>query len=102
MINQILFLYNFNKQNINKVYFKNSIKYIIHGFYKYLLINMNINYEIEYMNKDNKIIRLKTKNIDEGKNIYKTLMMDDNIKNVKFYIVNNTKLEMKYDELFKN
>ena len=27
MINQILFLYNFNKQNINKVYFKNSIKY---------------------------------------------------------------------------
>ena len=25
---------------------------------------MNINYEIEYMNKDNKIIRLKTKNID--------------------------------------
>ena len=63
---------------------------------------MNINYEIEYMNKDNKIIRLKTKNIDEGKNIYKTLMMYNNIKNVKFYIVNNTKLEMKYDELFKN
>ena len=43
MINQILFLYNFNKQNINKIYFKNSIKYIIHGFYKYLLINMNNN-----------------------------------------------------------
>ena len=63
---------------------------------------MNINYEIEYMNADNKIIILKTKNINEGKNIYKTLMMDDNIKNVKFYIVNNTKLEMKYDELFKN
>ena len=54
------------------------------------------------MNGNNKSIRLKTKNIDEGKNIYKTLMMDDNIKNVKFYIVNNTKLEMKYDELFKN
>ena len=63
---------------------------------------MNINYEIEYMNANNKIIRLKTKNIDEGKNIYKTLMMDNNVKNVKFYIANNTKFEIKYDELFKN
>ena len=39
MINQILFLYNFNKQNINKKYSKTLIKYIIHGFYRYLQIN---------------------------------------------------------------
>ena len=50
MINQILFLYNFNKQNINKIYFKNSIKYIIHGFYKYLQINKFSEKIINYLN----------------------------------------------------
>lgn len=39
MINKIQYIFNFNKLNINKKYSKIFIKYIIHGFYKYLQIN---------------------------------------------------------------
>lgn len=39
MINKTLYISNFNKLNINKKYSKTLIKYIIHGFYKYLQIN---------------------------------------------------------------
>lgn len=38
-INKTLYIFNFNKLNINKKYSKTLIKYIIHGFYKYLQIN---------------------------------------------------------------
>lgn len=39
MINKTLYIFNFNKLNINKKYSKTLIKYIIHGFYRYLQIN---------------------------------------------------------------
>lgn len=35
ILNKIQYIYNFNKQNINKVYFKILIKFIILGFYKF-------------------------------------------------------------------
>lgn len=38
-INKTLYIFNFNKLNINKKYSKTLIKYIIHGFYRYLQIN---------------------------------------------------------------
>lgn len=34
-LNKIQYIYNFNKQNINKIYFKILIKFIILGFYKF-------------------------------------------------------------------
>ena len=35
ILNKIQYIYNFNKQNINKIYFKILIKFIILGFYKF-------------------------------------------------------------------
>ena len=35
ILNKIQYIYNFNKQNTNKIYFKILIKFIILGFYKF-------------------------------------------------------------------
>ena len=39
ILNKIQYIYNFNKQNTNKIYFKILIKFIILGFYKFLQKN---------------------------------------------------------------
>ena len=49
-INKTLYIFNFNKLNINKKYSKTLIKYIIHGFYKYLQINKFSENLFNYLN----------------------------------------------------
>lgn len=63
---------------------------------------MNINYKVSYINKCNNKINVNLQNIEEAKSLYKTLLLDSDNKDVKFFITNQTEIEMKYDELFEN
>lgn len=63
---------------------------------------MNINYKVSYVNKYNNQINVNLQNIEEAKSLYKTLLLDPDNKNIKFFITNQTEIEMKYDELFEN
>lgn len=63
---------------------------------------MNINYKVSYVNKSNDQINVNLQNIEEAKSLYKTLLLDSDNKDVKFFITNQTEIEMKYDELFEN
>lgn len=60
---------------------------------------MNISYELNWTNKEGKKIKMTTSILEDAKSLFKTLNLDDEVKDVKFYIVNNQKTEMKYDEL---
>lgn len=61
---------------------------------------MNISYELNWTNKEGKKIKMTSSILEDAKSLFKTLNLDDEVKDVKFYIVNNQKTEMKYDELF--
>ena len=63
---------------------------------------MNISYKIKYINKKNEYITINVQNIEEAKQLYKTLLLDSEIKDVKFFITNQNEIEMQYDELFEN
>lgn len=63
---------------------------------------MNIGYKIKYINKKNEYIIVNVQDIEEAKQLYKTLLLDSESKDVKFYITNQTEIEMQYDELFEN
>lgn len=63
---------------------------------------MNIKYKVSYINKSNDQINVNLQNIEEAKSLYKTLLLDSDNKDVKFFITNQTEIEMKYDELFEN
>lgn len=60
---------------------------------------MNISYELNWTNKEGKEMRMTASILEDVKSLFKTLRLDNEIKNIKFYIVNNQKTEMKYDEL---
>ncbi len=62
---------------------------------------MNIGYKIKYINKKNEYIIVNVQDIEEAKQLYKTLLLDSESKDVKFYITNQTEIEMQYDELFE-
>lgn len=62
---------------------------------------MNIGYKIKYINKKNEYIIVNVQDIKEAKQLYKTLLLDSESKDVKFYITNQTEIEMQYDELFE-
>nr|DAW34172.1 MAG TPA: hypothetical protein [Caudoviricetes sp.] len=62
---------------------------------------MNIGYKIKYTNKKNEYIIVNVQDIEEAKQLYKTLLLDSESKDVKFYITNQTEIEMQYDELFE-
>lgn len=61
---------------------------------------MNISYKIRYINPNNEDIIVNIDNIEEAKQLYKTLL-DNNYKNIKFFIVNNQETELSYNELFE-
>lgn len=61
---------------------------------------MNISYELNWTNKEGKKIKMTSSILEDAKSLFKTLNLDDEVKDVKFYIVNNQKTEMKCDELF--
>ncbi len=61
---------------------------------------MNISYKVRYINTDNDDVIVNIYNIEEAKQLYKTLL-DNNYKNVKFFIVNNQETELSYNELFE-
>lgn len=63
---------------------------------------MNIGYKIRYINKKNECITINVQNIEEAKQLYKTLLLDSESKDVKFFITNQNEIEMQYDELFEN
>ncbi len=63
---------------------------------------MNIGYKIKYINKKNEYIIINVQNIEEAKQLYKTLLLDSESKDVKFFITNQNEIEMQYDELFEN
>ncbi len=63
---------------------------------------MNIGYKIKYINKNNEYIIINVQNIEEAKQLYKTLLLDSESKDVKFFITNQNEIEMQYDELFEN
>lgn len=63
---------------------------------------MNISYKIKYINKKNEYITINVQNIEEAKQLYKTLLLDSESKDVKFFITNQNEIEMQYDELFEN
>lgn len=63
---------------------------------------MNIGYKIKYINKKNEYIIVNVQNIEEAKQLYKTLLLDSESKDVKFFITNQNEIEMQYDELFEN
>lgn len=60
---------------------------------------MNISYELNWTNKEGKEMKMTTSILEDAKSLFKTLRLDSEIKNIKFYIVNNQKTEMKYNEL---
>lgn len=62
---------------------------------------MNIGYKIKYINKKNEYVIVNVQDIEEAKQLYKTLLLDSESKDVKFYITNQTEIEMQYDELFE-
>lgn len=61
---------------------------------------MNISYKVRYINTNNDDIIVNIDNIEEAKQLYKTLL-DNNYKNIKFFIVNNQETELSYNELFE-
>lgn len=61
---------------------------------------MNISYKVRYINPNNEDIIINIDNIEEAKQLYKTLL-DNNYKNIKFFIVNNQETELSYNELFE-
>lgn len=61
---------------------------------------MNISYKVRYINPNNEDIIVNIDNIEEAKQLYKTLL-DNNYKNIKFFIVNNQETELSYNELFE-
>ena len=63
---------------------------------------MNIGYKIKYINKKNEYVIINVQNIEEAKQLYKTLLLDSESKDVKFFITNQNEIEMQYDELFEN
>lgn len=63
---------------------------------------MNIGYKIKYINKKNEYIIVNVQDIEEAKQLYKTLLLDSESKDVKFFITNQNEIEMQYDELFEN
>lgn len=64
---------------------------------------MNIFYKLKVTYKDDqKNLELLIENINEAKDTYKLLKHDESISDVKFYIVNETEIELQYDELFEN
>ena len=63
---------------------------------------MNIGYKIKYINKKNEYIIVNVQDIEEAKQLYKTLLLNSESKDVKFFITNQNEIEMQYDELFEN
>lgn len=61
---------------------------------------MNISYKVRYINTDNDDVIVNIYNIEEAKQLYKTLL-DNNYKNIKFFIVNKQETELSYNELFE-
>lgn len=61
---------------------------------------MNISYKVRYVNTDNDDVIVNVDNIEEAKQLYKTLL-DNNYKDIKFFIVNNQETELSYNELFE-
>ena len=62
---------------------------------------MKIFYKICYINDNNRKTKLLIKDIKKAKHVYKNLKINNKYKNVKFYIVNQSQIEMKYEELFE-
>ena len=61
---------------------------------------MKIFYKICYINNNRKT-ELLIADIKKAKYMYKILKLNNKYKNVKFYIVNQSQIEMKYEELFE-
>lgn len=61
---------------------------------------MNISYKVRYINTDNDNVIVNVDNIEEAKQLYKTLL-NNNYKDIKFFIVNNQETELSYNELFE-
>lgn len=58
-------------------------------------------YTIKYMNKKHELITMHFEDLDEAKSLYKTLCLDSENENVRFFITNKNEIEMQYDELFE-